>query len=65
MIKFLQKGDLYLSLRTVAHYFLMRLEIRCGANEKQLVFSQLSYKLERNIVKWLTLTWKQTEKKTR
>ena len=34
MIKFLQKGDYYLSLLTVAHCFFTRVEITWGVNEK-------------------------------
>ena len=48
MIKFLQKGDYYLSLMRVAHCFLVRVEITCRVDEKKTSsYSQLSYKLEK------------------
>ena len=37
MIKFLQKGDYYLSLIRVAHCFFMGVEITCGFDEKHFV----------------------------
>ena len=37
MIKFLQKGDYYLSLMRVAHCFFVRVEIICGVDQKHFV----------------------------
>ena len=37
MIKFLQKGDYYLSMMRVAHCFFVRVEIICGDEEKHFV----------------------------
>ena len=37
MIKFLVKGDYYLSLLTLVHSIFMRVEITCGVHVNQLV----------------------------
>ena len=59
----LQKHDYYLSFLAVAHGFFMRVEIACGFSKKTIrLIVNFFYNLERNVVKWLTLTGKQTEK---
>ena len=65
MIKFLQKGDFYLSLLTVAHYFFYASKLHAELRKKNSSHSHSSYKLERNIVKLITFTGKQTKKNTR
>ena len=37
MIKFLQKDGYYLSVLTLTDFFFVRVETKCGANQKQLV----------------------------
>ena len=65
MIKFLQKGDYYLLLLTVECCFFYAWSLHGELTKNTSSLSQLSYKLEKDIVKLLTLTGKETQRNTR
>ena len=62
MIKFLVKGDYYLSLLTLVHSIFMRVEITCGVYVNQLVLWSTFSQARKKHCKVTYLNWKANRK---